>query len=461
MTVEKTILSNIVLNDSYSRKVFPFLKENYFQDRYDRILFNLVASYVEKYKGFPSKETLFIDLSNLKSINEDQYATVKNLISSLSVDETTNEEWLVKETEKFCQKQAVHNALRQSILIVDGKDQSLSEGAIPKILQDALGVSFDTKIGHDFLEDWELRYEYYHERLKRVPFDLSLFNKITKGGLPPKTLSVIIGGTGVGKTAMMVHMAANNLTNGHNVLYITAEMGEIGDPSISQRIDANLMDVAIDDLMLLSKEAYAKKIERIRAATIGKLIVKEYPTATANANHFRYLLNELKLKKKFVPDIIYVDYLNICASSRMRFGKGVGSYEYVKSIAEELRGLAQENNLPLVTATQFNREGFRSSDAELDQVSESFGIGMTGDFIISVTTNDQLDAMGQYSIKQLKNRMSNPALLRRFVIGVDKSKMKLFDIDENVEPEDTGPVMDNATLGKGERVDWSKFSDFK
>jgi archaellum biogenesis ATPase FlaH len=398
------------------------------------------------------------------SLNTDTHAACVQFIGSLNKSDT-DEEWLLKQTEKYCQDKAIYNAIMESIQVIDGKSDK-DKGALPEILSDALAVSFDTNIGHDFLEDFESRYDFYHKVVERQPFDLDYFNRITRGGIPRKTLNVILAGTGVGKTLMMCHFAASNLMQGKNVLYVTLEMAE---ERIAERIDANLMGVPLNDLSTYPKDTYETKLNRIKGKTAGKLIVKEYPTASIGSGHLRHLLNELKLKKNFMPDIIYIDYLNLCVSSRIRMGANVNTYSYVKAIAEELRGLAVEFNLPIFTATQTNRTGFTSSDVGLEDTSESFGLPATADFMFAAISNEELESLGQLLIKQLKNRYNDPGLHRRFVVGVDRSRMKLYDVEQNAQnnigPDIADkPVMDNTEFGEGlkrERVDKSIFESWK
>lgn len=461
MTIEHTILSNLALNEDYGRKVLPFLKAEYFFNNEHRHAFQLIIDYISKYNSFPSREALLIDLSNNNKLNENEYKKVQEILSDLKTDSKTDLAWLVDQTEKFCQNKAIYNGLMQSVKIVnDQNSDGVAVGAIPKILSDALSVSFNVNIGHDFLEQWEQRYDQYHQSVKRLSFDLSMLNKITKGGFPPCSLNVWLAGTGVGKTLILCHCAAADLSVGRNVLYITAEMGEIGDPSITQRIDANLLDIPVDQLSKIQKSTFQSKVATLTSKTNGKLIVKEYPTASAGSNHFKALLNELKLKKKFVPDIIYVDYLNICISSRLKFGRTVNSYEYVKSIAEELRGMGQEFHVPVVTATQTNREGYSSSDAGLENTAESFGLPMTADFMALITTNEQLKTLGQYAIKQLKNRYSNIADNPKFVIGVDYSKMRLFDVEQSAQTLQPD-VVDNNQQFFGTKSKTPNFDGFR
>jgi DnaB-like helicase C terminal domain len=441
MTIDTTILNHLITNEPYGRKVLPFLKDEYFQDRADKVLFNLAKKYITDYNAFPTKEALFIELSSLNDISEDVFTNVKGKIAEVQSEPKTDIQWLTDQTEKFCQEKAIYNGIYNSIKILDDKEGKLDKGTIPKLLQDALAVSFDTNIGHDFLEDWDSRYEMYHRVENKIAFDLEYFNQITGGGFSRKTLNVLLGGTGVGKTLAMCHMAAANLVLGQNVLYITLEMAE---ERIAERIDANLLDVRLDDLVTLPKDTYEKMVGRVRSKTNGKLIIKEYPTATAGANHFRFLLNELRLKKEFVPDIIYIDYLNLCISSRVKFAGNVSSFGYVKAIAEELRGLAGEYNVPVVSASQLNRAGYGDSDADITHTSESFGLPMTVDFMVVLIATEELDALNQYMVKQLKNRYKDPTHARRFVVGVDRAKMRLYDAEPDAQTlnDMEAPVME-------------------
>ena len=465
--IEKLIFSNLVNNEEYGRKVIPFLKEEYFTSYSDKVLFNLIWDYMKEYNTFPSKEALAIDLSNKEGINQQTFTDCKETIGSIEFDPSTKLDWLLDKTEQFCQEKAVYNAIMKSIEIIDNKNNQTSKGAIPQILTDALGVSFDSHIGHDFLDDAESRYEFYHTREVRIPFDLHYMNAITQGGIPRKTLNVILAGTGVGKSLAMCHMAAANMAAGFNVLYITLEMAE---ERIAERIDANLLDVTIDDLKLLPKDSYNKKIEKLRNKVKGKLKIKEYPTATAGSANFRHLINELKIKKNFIPDIIYIDYLNICISSRIKNGANVNSYTIVKAIAEELRGLAVENNVPIVTATQTTRGGYSNSDVGLEDTSESFGLPATADFMFALITSEELEELGQIMVKQLKNRYSDPGVNRRFVIGVDRSRMRLFDAEDSAQKDIMdGPVMEKSrfvereseTYGGKPKLGKEKFEGFK
>jgi replicative DNA helicase len=444
--IEKQILNELVHKEDFLRKTLPFLKEEYFNNRVERAVFNLIFEYVKKYNNTPSVSALVIEANDLTGISDDEQKEVLNTIRDFK-DSEVDEDWLVDQTEKFCQDKAIYNAIMQSIQILDGRDDKTSKGSIPAILSEALAVSFDTNIGHDFLEDYLKRYEFYHKKEQRIPFDLEYFNRITKGGLPNKTLNVALAGTGVGKSLFMCHCAASNLVQGSNVLYITMEMAE---EKIAERIDANLLNVQVDELSVLPKEAYEKKVNRVRDKTTGKLIVKEYPTAAAGANHFRHLLNELKLKRSFIPDIIYIDYLNICISSRLKYGSNVNSYTYIKSIAEELRGLAVEQNLPIVTATQTTRSGYTNTDIGLEDTSESFGLPATADFMFALISSEELEDLGQIMVKQLKNRYNDPSMYRKFVVGVDRPKMRLYNVEQVAQEDvsDDKPVFDKSESGK-------------
>jgi archaellum biogenesis ATPase FlaH len=467
MAIENTIFSNLIFNEEYARKVIPFLKGEYFSDPKDRVTFNLIDEYVAKYNALPSKEAMAIDLSNKTGLNEHTFKSVVEAIEGLTKEDTQTD-WLVDQTEKFCQEKAVYNAIMESIQILDDKTGVKSKGSIPQVLSDALGVSFDTHIGHDFIENAEDRFEFYHKKENRLPFDLDYFNKITNGGLPNKTLNIILAGTGVGKSLTMCHMAAANLLTGKNVLYITLEMA---DKEIAKRIDANLLDIPIQELEIIPKDLYDKKMAKIKGKTTGKLIVKEYPTACAGSANFRHLINELKLKKKFMPDVIYIDYLNICMSSRIKHGANVNSYTLVKAIAEELRGLAVEFDVPLISATQTTRSGYSNSDLGLEDTSESFGLPATADFMFGISTSEELEALGQIMVKQLKNRYNDAGNHRRFVVGIDRTKMRLYDVEQSAQDDiiDDKPIMDKTNFGEQDyernkpksKFDRSKFSDFK
>ena len=468
MAFEKTIFGNLINREDYGRKVIPFLKSEYFNDKVDRTLFSLIDEYVHKYNRFPTKEALTIDLESINGLDDNTFKSARETIDELTYDPNTELDWIVEKTEKFCQEKAVYNAIMQSIQIIDGKDQKLGKGSIPQILNDALAVSFDTNIGHSFLDDAESRYDFYHRKEIRIPFNLEYFNAITKGGLPRKTLNVALAGTGVGKTLFMCHAAAGNMIDGKNVLYITMEMAE---ERIAERIDANLLDVSMDELETMPRDVYDKKIARIKGKTTGKLIIKEYPTSSAGSANFRHLINELKLKKNFTPDIIYIDYINICASSRIKYNANVNSYTYVKAIAEELRGLAVEFNVPIVTATQTTRSGYSNSDVDLTDTSESFGLPATADFMFALITSEELQELNQILVKQLKNRYNDPSRHRRFVIGVDRAKMKLYDVEDNAQDGliDDTPIMDKTGFGERDsdffktrsKFDRSKMEGFK
>ena len=429
MKLETLILSNLLNDENYLRKVIPFIKDEYFIDSIERKLYYHIRNFVDEYNASPSVEALSISCQNDKTLTEDEYYRIGSVLDTLTQKEH-NIEWLLDETEKFCKDKAVYNAIVQSIQIIDGKNDKLTSDAIPEILKDALAISFDNSVGHDYLEDSESRFDFYHRVEEKLPFDLEFFNKITKGGLSKKTLNVALAGTGVGKSLFMCHMAAGALSQGKNVLYITMEMAE---EKIAERIDANLMNVTMDDLKNLPKQMFDDRITRIQKKTEGKLIIKEYPTASAHAGHFRALLNELSLKKDIRPDIIFIDYLNICASSRFKMSGSVNSYIYIKGIAEELRGLAVEFNVPIMTATQTTRTGYSNSDVELTDTSESFGLPATADFMFALISTEDLEKLGQLLIKQLKNRYNDPSQHKRFVIGVDRAKMKLFDLDMSAQ----------------------------
>lgn len=431
MQLEKTILRNILKNDDYTRKVLPFIKDEYFTVDEDRVLYKEIKDFVLKYNKAPTLDALQIEVDSLSSLKEDQVKSIHSTINDFRANtDETNIDWLVDSTEKFCQEKALYHAIMTSIEIMNNKKSALTTGAIPSILSDALAVSFDPNVGHDYLEDFDKRYDYYHRVLEKIPFDLEFFNKITKDGLPKKTLNIALAGTGVGKSLFMCHVAASALNQGKNVLYITLELAE---EEVAKRIDANLMNITFEDLMALSKEMYEKKAQQLKSKTNGKLIVKEYPTAGASSMHFKALLNELNLKKSFKPDIIFVDYLNICMSSRVKPGSNINSYTYIKSIAEELRGLAVEFEVPLVSATQTTRSGFTSSDVGLEDTSESFGLPATADFMFALISTEELQQLGQIMVKQLKNRYNDPTMNKRFVLGIDRAKMKLYDVENSAQ----------------------------
>lgn len=438
MRIEQTILKNLLKNEEYARKVLPFVNDEYFTVEEDKVLFKEIKDFILKYNDIPTVDALLIEVDSIAHLKEDQVTKIVNTIKELHKDDIdTNLDWLTDNTEKFCQEKAIYNAIMKSINIMNNQDSVKTKGAIPKLLSDALSVSFDPNVGHDYLEQYDERYEYYHRVEEKIPFDLDYFNKITKNGLPKKTLNVALAGTGVGKSLFMCHMAASCLSMGKNVLYITLELAE---QEVAKRIDANLMNTTFDDLMRLPKDMYEKKAEYIKNKTNGKLIVKEYPTASAGSIHFKSLINELNLKKSFKPDIIFIDYLNICISSRIKPNASVNSYTYVKAIAEELRGLAVECDVPLITATQTTRTGFSSSDIGLEDTSESFGLPATADFMFALISSEELQELNQIMVKQLKNRYNDPTINKKFVLGIDRSKMKLYDVEQSAQDDlvDTG-----------------------
>ena len=432
--LEQTILKNLIYNEEYTRKVLPFIQSDYFSDNTEKVVFKEIFEFVNKYKNLPTHEALVINFTESKTLTEPQVRSSIELLNEFkqNKDETVDLSWLTENTEKFCQDKAIYNAIMESVQILDDKAEKKSKGEIPKLLSDALGVSFDSNIGHDYINDFDSRYEFYHRVESRIRFDLDIFNKITKGGLPTKTLNIALAGTGVGKSLFMCHVAAGCLSQGHNVLYITLEMAE---EKIAERIDANLLNIDINELQTISKPDYERKFEALKSKTQGKLIIKEYPTAAASTLHFRALLSELSLKKNFRPNIIFVDYLNICASARIKAGGNVNSYTYVKAIAEELRGLAVEFNLPVVSATQTTRSGFTNSDPGLEDTSESFGLPATAYFMFALVTNEDLEALNQILVKQLKNRYSDPSYFKRFVVGIDKPKMRLYDTEQSAQDD--------------------------
>jgi replicative DNA helicase len=451
--IEKAILSNLIYNDDYCRKVFPYIKEEYFDDNSLRKIFSTYAEYVNEYKEPPSIEALKISIDKRKDLNESSYKEVVSLIDELKVDKDTNHQFLVDETEKFCQDKDLYNSIRKAIIILDGQDKENDKGAIPKILSDSLGISFDTHIGHDFLEDFESRHEYYHRKEERLPFDIEILNKITKGGIPRKSMTVLLATTGGGKSLVKCHMAATSLMFGKNVLYITMELAE---EEVARRIDANIMDITLDEVKQVPLDVFEKRMSRYKSKTPGKLIIKEYPTGSAHAGHFRHLLNELRMKKNFVPDVVFVDYLNICSSSRVKGAAAANSYTLVKSIAEEIRGLAMEFDIAIVTSSQFNRSGYDNSDVDLTNTSESMGITHTADAIFGLITSEDLESLGQIMIKQLKNRWGDLGYYRRFVVGIDRSKMKLFNLEDRAQSgvqseamnDDNKPTFDKSSFGQ-------------
>ena len=454
--METTILKSLLSNEQYARKVIPFLKKEYFQNVSERILITKITEYMTKYSNPPTAESISIELNNDTTLNENDYTSTLGVLDSFKdYNEEHETQWLVDKTEEFCQDKAIYNAVMESISIIDGKSKSKNRQAIPSILSEALGVEFDSHVGHDFLDDYEERYDFYHTVEERIPFDLDYFNRITKGGIPRKSLNIILAGTGVGKSLALCHFAANNLMEGKNVLYITLEMAE---EKIAERIDANLLNIPMDQLEQLPKQMYEKKIAELRGKTPGKLIIKEYPTASAHSGHFRHLINELKIKKSFVPDIIYVDYLNICASSRIKgMGGSINSYSFVKAIAEELRGLAVEKDVPVFSATQTTRSGYTNSDPGLEDTSESFGLPATADFMIALISTEELADLDQMMVKQLKNRYNDPTMYKRFVIGVDRARMKLYDTESSAQVDVMdGPASKQNLKKEINRKDFSK-----
>ena len=442
--VEFLILRNLIHNEQYLRKVIPFIKPEYFEDNNQKIIFEEISSFVEQYNQPATREVVCIEVEKRQDINDQNFKEITDLVSSL--EEVHSEfEWLCDTTEKWCRDRAIYLALMESIALADGKDKDQDRDAIPGILSDALAVSFDTHIGHDYLIDYEERYESYHRKEDKIKFDLEYFNKITKGGLPNKTLNIALAGTGVGKSLFMCHVASAALLGGKNVLYITAEMAE---EKIAERIDANLLNVPIQEITDLPKVMFEDKVTKLAQKTQGSLIIKEYPTATAHAGHFRSLLNELALKKSFRPDIIFVDYLNICASQRYRAGSNVNSYTVVKAIAEELRGLACEANVPIVSATQTTRSGYGSSDVELTDTSESFGLPATADLMFALISTEELESLGQIMVKQLKNRYNDPTMNKRFVVGIDRAKMRLYDCEQSAQDDILDSGQDDEYSGR-------------
>lgn len=456
--IEQTILKNLIQNEEFARKVLPFIKDEYFTEQDEKTVFNGVFDYFQKYTKTPTVEALLINLDNNTRLNETVVHNAKSIVSSIKGGDDTPQEWLLDETEQWCKDRAIYIAVMDSIEVIDKKSQR-STGEIPELLKNALAVSFDTNIGHDQIEDADTRFEFYHTEEEKLPFDLEYFNKITKGGLPNKTLNICLAGTGVGKSLFMCHMASAHLMMNKNVLYITLEMSE---ERIAERIDANTLNVPMKDLSELSKKNFDRKISKIASKTKGKLIIKEYPTASAHVGHFRHLLQELDVKKDFKPDMIYIDYLNICASSRVKPGAGANSYTLVKSIAEELRGLAVEFNVPIMSATQTTRSGYGSTDVELTDTSESFGLPATADFMFALISSEELEELDQMVVKQLKNRYNDPTVFKRFVIGVDRSRMKLYDCEQEAQTEivDANQTYDDS-VPVADRGRSNKFGDFK
>ena len=448
--IEQTIISSLFFKEDYTRKVLPFIKEEYFGNRVEQLLYGEIFKFVEKYNNLPTKDAMLIELGQRKDINEEELNHLKDYVNQIENTEP-DVKWLTETTEKFCKDRAVHNAVLSGIKILDGKDKKQTAEAIPHILSDALAVSFDKSVGHDYIEDADDRFKWYHTKEKRYQFDLDYMNRITKGGVPSKTLNIALAGTGVGKSLFMCHLASSYLLQGLNVLYITLEMAE---ERIAERIDANLLDVTMEDLHDMPKQLYEGKITKLREKTQGQLVIKEYPTASAHSGHFKSLMNELALKKSFRPDVIFIDYLNICASSRFK-GGNISSYFYVKAIAEELRGLAVEFNVPIFSATQTTRTGYVSTDIGLEDTSESFGLPATADFMFALISNEELEALGQMKVKQLKNRYNDPSINRAFIIGVDRAKMRLYDVQQKA-----GEIVDANQVDEKEDA-YNKFSDFK
>lgn len=426
MKLEETIVNNLICNEEYSRKALPFLQIDYFTSDTEKQLYKIVNAFIETYNKLPTKEVLGVAIEKLKGLTEDQYKALAERVGQMENLKSENSEWLLEETEKHCQDRAIYNAIMDSIQIIDNKKKDIGRGAIPELLSKALSVSFDTNIGHDFMENAADRYDYYHRTESKLPFDIELLNTITKGGLKRKTFNILMAATGIGKSLFMCHFAAANMAQGKNVLYITMEMSE---EETAKRVDCNLLNISMDDLDLLPRDTYIKKVEKLNSKVMGKLIIKEYPTSSAGAAHFRHLLNELKLKKNFEPDVVYIDYLNICSSSRVKLGGSMNSYGYIKAITEELRALAVEFNVPIVSATQYNRDGYGNSDVDLTNTSESMGITHTADLILALISTEELEDNKQIMIKQLKNRYNDLSQHRRFAIGIERAKMKLSDLE--------------------------------
>ena len=452
--VPLTILSNLLYDEVYARKVLPFIRDEYFEERTDRVVFQEIAQYIKSYDGLPTKEVLHIEAEKRDDLTQDEFSLVENLIDALQ-ESPSERVWAEDTTESWCKERAIYLALMKSIQIADGQDDKHSNDAIPDILKDALAVGFDQHVGHDYIDDSEGRYEYYHRKENKIEFDLEMFNKITAGGVSNKTLNIALAGTGVGKSLFMCHYASSVLLQGKNVLYVTCEMAE---EKIAERIDANLLNTNIKEVSELPKTIFEKKVNKLREKTQGKLIIKEYPTASAHVGHFRSLLSELKLKKNFIPDIIFIDYLNICASSRYRSAVNVNSYNYVKAIAEELRGLAVEFDVPIFSATQTTRSGFTSTDPDLTDTSESFGLPATADLMIALISSDELEELGQIMVKQLKNRYNDPTYNKRFVVGIDRPKMRLYDCEQEAQDDILDTSVDTPIPAK---VSKASFNDWK
>ena len=454
--IETTIIKNLIFNEEYSRKVIPFIQPEYFEQRSEKIIYEEIVRFISKYDSAITIEALNIETDNRTDLTESEVKEVRDINNSLT-ESVVDGQWLLDSTEKWCRDRAIYLALMESIHIADGNDEKKNRDAIPSILSDALAVSFDNNVGHDYLNDYEERFKFYHQKENRIQFDLEYFNKITKGGLPSKTLNIALAGTGVGKSLFMCHMASASLMEGHNVLYITMEMAE---EKIAERIDAHLLDINIKDITELPKPMFDSKVNSIAKKTQGTLIIKEYPTASAHSGHFKSLLNELALKKSFSPDIIFIDYLNICASSRYRGNANVNSYSYIKAIAEELRGLAVEANVPIVSATQTTRSGFASSDVDLTDTSESFGLPATADLMFALISTEELEGLGQIMVKQLKNRYNDPTIFKRFVVGIDRAKMRLYDVEQKAQ-EDILDSGQEEEYNNEEKKPKKSFAEFK
>ena len=453
--IEKQIIQGLLTDEEYTRTVIPFLKSEYFVQSEQRLVFQTFSDYFQKYNTLPTHSAIVIDISQRNNVDENTINSATSLVESLDT-EAKIDDWLIDQTESFCQDKAIYNAIMSGIEVIEKTPEE--KGVLPGLLQEALQVSFDNSVGHDFIEDADNRFKFYKTVETRVPFGLEMLDKITKGGLPTKTLNIVLAGTGVGKSLFMCHCAANNMMEGKNVLYITLEMAE---ERIAERIDANLLDVSMEELARINEDGYNKKMNRLKEKITGKLVIKEYPTATANSNHFRHLIQELRTKKNFKPDVIYIDYLNICSSFRIRGGSNAGSYTIVKAIAEELRGLAVELNVPIISATQTNRQGYSSSDIGLEDTSESFGLPATADFMVALSQTEELDHLSQFQVKQLKNRYADPGFHRKFVVGVDKSKMRLYDVEQSAQADivDDTPLFDRSS---GEKPNIKNiFDDFK
>lgn len=464
MRIEQKILSSLIHNEDFIRKTAPFIQPLYFQDRLEKVVSQEIVAFFDKYNKVPTLDIIKIELGNRKDLTDKELAEAQQMVDTLRPDVTTSIDWMLEKTEKFCKDRAVYNAILESIKIIDGKEAKMTQEAIPKILQDALSISFDQHVGHDYIDDASTRFDFYHKKEDKIPFDLDLFNQITSGGLSRKSLNVVLAGTGAGKSLFMCHYAASTLMQGKNVLYITLEMAE---ERIAERIDANLMNLSMDELKVVDRKVFDARLAKLASKTQGKLIIKEYPTASAHSGHFRALIEELKAKKDFLPEVLIIDYLNICGSARLKMGASVNSYTFIKSIAEELRGLAVEYNVPILTATQVTRGGFNNSDVELTDTSESFGLPATADLMFALIRSEELDALNQIMVKQLKNRYADPSNYKRFVIGVDRSKMKLYDVEESAQdgladagqPQNDTPLFDKSSFGKRSKP--NGFGDFK